>query len=415
MPTRLPLTRRPSLRGGRGQADLRAPVVVRVPAGAVVGVGDAAQPRLGRRPGPDVLDALGVAARAGEEVGDGRRAVVGDDLAAGGRDGGVGGRRLGRDAAVHLRARVGVEVDSTMPPTVVVIAYVRAATAWASSACGGPARRASRRPITPADVVVEADRVDGLHAAGRRARTAASRGSCPGPAGSAAPGRCGRVSGAAKRADRLARGGLIDQLGSAGLDGVGHGVGEARVELLVDRPGRPAERRAGRWRAGPGRSGSGWSCPARCPGSSGPGSAGSPRRAGRSRRRRTGSSRCRGRSRRRGCRSVLAAAPRPSNRPAAAIAASSARAVARKPTRRRRTRGLGGCADAVRYGCGHERAQGVRGVRGVPGGGGRSDTSSGSRARRRWTSTNPWPTPRSTSFPSGMSRAAPTWPTPTGA
>ena len=71
-----------------------------------VAVFDALQPRRRARARPGVLDALGVAAGAREEVRRDRVAVVGDDLAGGRRDRCVRARRFRRAAEVHLRARV---------------------------------------------------------------------------------------------------------------------------------------------------------------------------------------------------------------------------------------------------------------------------------------------------------------------
>ena len=111
MPRNLPLTSEPSLRSAlRERHPDRAPAVAR--RGVVVGVVDGLQPRLRLVAQRRVLDVLGASARGGEEVGDDRRAVVGDDLAARLGDRLVGRGLLGRDAAVDLRARVGVEVEA---------------------------------------------------------------------------------------------------------------------------------------------------------------------------------------------------------------------------------------------------------------------------------------------------------------
>ena len=97
-PEQLALDQAADVLGGGGQAELTRPPVIGVAAGAVVGVVHAPQPGGGARPGPGVLDVLGVPAGAREEVGDDRRAVVGHDLARGGGDRGIGGRGLGRHA-----------------------------------------------------------------------------------------------------------------------------------------------------------------------------------------------------------------------------------------------------------------------------------------------------------------------------
>ncbi len=78
-------------------------------------VDHADQPGLGFGAGEAVLHGLGHAARAGEEVGDRGLARVEDDLPGGGGDGGVGGRRFGRHAAVDLRAGVRVDVEARAP------------------------------------------------------------------------------------------------------------------------------------------------------------------------------------------------------------------------------------------------------------------------------------------------------------
>ena len=92
-----------------GPAELQRPGVQR--AVVVVGVFDADQ--IGDRgPEEDVLDALGVAARAGREVRFRDLAVVGDDLAPGGFGGLVGRRGLAGEAFVDLAAGVVVEVEA---------------------------------------------------------------------------------------------------------------------------------------------------------------------------------------------------------------------------------------------------------------------------------------------------------------
>ena len=92
-PRKRPSTKLPSFAPSvlREQRE-RAPAVVG--RGVVVGILDALQPRLRIAAREDVLDVLGVAAGGREEEGHDDLAAVGDDLAGGRGDGGVGGRRL---------------------------------------------------------------------------------------------------------------------------------------------------------------------------------------------------------------------------------------------------------------------------------------------------------------------------------
>src|SRR5215211_5047951 len=94
---------------GRAHSHLHAPAVAW--RDVVVGVLDRAQPRL-RRPAEGVLVVLRAPAGGREEVGGDRLALVGDDLARGLRDGLVGRRLLDADAAVDLRAGVGVVLEA---------------------------------------------------------------------------------------------------------------------------------------------------------------------------------------------------------------------------------------------------------------------------------------------------------------
>ena len=88
---------------------------------------------------------------------------VGDDLAGGGLHGGVGAGRLGRDAAVDLRARVGVLVEGGAAG--VGRDRVRArGHGLGLERLGRPRRRALARDHA-ADVVLEVERVDGDQAA----------------------------------------------------------------------------------------------------------------------------------------------------------------------------------------------------------------------------------------------------------
>src|SRR5204862_2586899 len=81
---------------------------------AVVWVAYGAQPRLGSCSRKDILDVLGHATRAREEVGRRGLAAVEHDLAGSGGNGRVRLRSFGRYAHVNLRARVRVDVE--LPP-----------------------------------------------------------------------------------------------------------------------------------------------------------------------------------------------------------------------------------------------------------------------------------------------------------
>ena len=186
IPTSLPLTSFPSRLPAPVTGELASPVVVGVTAGAVVRIVDAAQPRSGARPGPGVLDVLGVAARAGEEVGGGRRAVVGDDLAGGRGDRGVGGGRLRRHAAVHLRAGVGIQVVEGAGH--VGGDRVRArGHGLRLQRLRRPGRGHLGRDHAP-DVVVESDHVDRVHAPVPLGRNSSAPRYAPRPATLRGPG-----------------------------------------------------------------------------------------------------------------------------------------------------------------------------------------------------------------------------------
>ena len=101
--------RRAQLGAQRRGREAQAPAVLG--RDAVVRVVLALQPRLRRRAHERVLHVLGPAARGREEVGHGGLAAVGQDLARGVAHGAVAGRASRRDAAVDLRARVGVLVE----------------------------------------------------------------------------------------------------------------------------------------------------------------------------------------------------------------------------------------------------------------------------------------------------------------
>ena len=109
MPRKAPLEEAPQQPSGHGEAELQLPFGG---GPGVVGVGTPISQgsRFGSREA--VLDVLGHAAGAGEEVGDGGLSRVGDDLPGGGRDGGVGGGGFRGDAAIDLRAGVGVDVEA---------------------------------------------------------------------------------------------------------------------------------------------------------------------------------------------------------------------------------------------------------------------------------------------------------------
>ena len=162
MPRKRPLTS-PLELGARlraGQLDRRPAVLGR---DVVVGVLDRLQPRL--RAGADVrvLDVLGPPAGGGEEEGDDRLARVGDDLPAGGGDGGVGRLGLRGHAAVDLRARVGVVLEAR--------AGLRGGDRVGARGDGlglerlGRPRRRRLARHHARDVVLERDRVDRVDAA----------------------------------------------------------------------------------------------------------------------------------------------------------------------------------------------------------------------------------------------------------
>ncbi len=222
-----------------GQRQAVAPAVIGVVAGAVVGIAHPAQPRLGRRPRPDVLDVLGVAAGAGEEVGADRRAVIGDDLTAGRRHRGVAGRRLGAHAAVHLGASIGVEAEHR-PVHVAGQAVGPRGHGLRLERLRRPARGHLGRDH-PADVIVEPDRVDGHGAAGAvgaELERAAIR---------ADPGQVQRtgaahVQGRGELAHPLA--GAVHHQRHRTVRVRPHGIGRARLELLRAGVSGAAEHRA---------------------------------------------------------------------------------------------------------------------------------------------------------------------------
>ena len=232
---KLPLTRPRQLGARRVQRVVRAPVVIRVAGGAVVGVGHTAQPRFGCGAGPDVLDVLGVAARAGGEEGRGRHPVVLDDLPARRRDRRVALRGLGGHAPVHLRARVRIE---------------RVAVARHAGRDRVGARRhrlglqGRRRPAGrhlgrdhPAHVVIETERVDGLHTAGA-VGTELERTAVAAQARHEQRPRPGDPQRGGEPAELVALGPDQDER-AVGLGH--HAIGEAGLQLLGARPGGPGE------------------------------------------------------------------------------------------------------------------------------------------------------------------------------
>ena len=95
--------------GGGGEAQRQRPAVQ---GPAVIGVCHATQPRRRQRARERVLHVFSAPTRAGEEVADHGLAGIRDHLARRGRYRGVRLRRLRRHALVHLRARVGVDIEA---------------------------------------------------------------------------------------------------------------------------------------------------------------------------------------------------------------------------------------------------------------------------------------------------------------
>ena len=177
MPLSLPLTRPRELALGLGhRVAERPPAVAR--RDVVVRVLDRLEPRLGLAAGEAELDVLGAPAGGREEVGDDRLALVGDDLVRGRGDRGVGRRALGGDAAVDLRARVGVVVEAGAG--LVRRDRVRARGDGLGLQRLGRPRRRALGGDDAADVVLEADGVDRVQAAElRRGAARARRGTAP--------------------------------------------------------------------------------------------------------------------------------------------------------------------------------------------------------------------------------------------
>ena len=234
----LPLTSLPRLLGGRGQGELAGPVVIGVAAGAVVGVGHAAQPRIRGGAGPRVLNVLGVATRACEEVRHGGGAVVGHDLARGRGHRRIRRRCLGSHALIHLRARVRIQVVE--PSGNVGRDRVRPRRdRLGVERLSRPRRRHLGRDHA-AHIVVEAHRVDGVDAA-RAIGAELERAAIRTQAGKAQRARTNRRQRRRERPDRLARR-LVDDF--QGPVRQRHDVvGQIRVQPLATDPSSPRERR----------------------------------------------------------------------------------------------------------------------------------------------------------------------------
>ena len=145
MPRNAPRHQSVQARRRGGEAHALRPAV---PRALVVGVRHAAQPRLRGGAGEGVLDALGHASRAGEEVGDRGLPGVRHDLARGRRHRRVRLRPFAAFAPRYTCERVSAYTSKRAPPAWSVSAYVRLATACASSAASGQLAGISA-PTTP--------------------------------------------------------------------------------------------------------------------------------------------------------------------------------------------------------------------------------------------------------------------------